>query len=152
MMRRALTALALAGLVLLSACGDDGDDTSSPTTAATGSVPAQTVTSFTGSGSAEFCQLARANNARVQQIGAAAADPEQLDNVLREAAPAVRQAADLAPAEIKGDVDVLADAFEKLLAETAGGAPDLSSIVSAEFQTAAQNVANYGRTVCGITG
>jgi len=150
-MRRVLVSvLAMTALLALGACGgsDDDDETTSPTTAAG---PVSTTT-FKGDANSPFCQLGRANNARLQAIGAAAANPDELDRVLRDAAPAVRQAADIAPDEIKKDVDLLADAFEDLLESLDEGQPDLGAIVSPEFTTAAQNLTNYGRDVCGITG
>jgi len=143
--------LAVAALVALAACGGDKKETSTTTTVAAATTP--TTKTFSGSDpNSAFCQLGRANNERLKQIGASAANPDELDKVLRDAAPAVRQAASIAPPEIKPDVEVLAKAFEDLLKSLDEGTPNLAAIVSPEFQTAAQNLTAYGQQVCGIAG
>ena len=154
-MRRVLSAVAVAAaLVSLAACGggDDEDASTTTTVAVVTTAPSQTTPTFTGDSNSAFCEVARANIARIQEIGNAAAQASDLGPLLREAAPAVRQIASVAPPEIKGDVTVLAEGFEKLLASTEAGEADISVFLEPRFQTAANNLTAYGRDVCGITG
>jgi hypothetical protein len=154
-MRRALSILATAALlVTLAACGGgDDEETSGSTTtvAVTTTVAGQTTPSYTGSPDSEFCTIGRANDARIEAIGASFSTPEDLPALLREAAPAVREAAAAAPPEIKSDVTFLADGFEKLLASIDSGSPDYSVVLDPRFQTAAEHLNTYGKQVCGIT-
>ncbi len=153
-MRRVLSVLAVtAALVGLAACGgDDGDDSASATTTAVATSPTtQATPTYTGDPNSEFCSVARANLDRLREIGASLAGGGDLDQLLRDAAPTVRQAVALAPAEIKGDVTVLADGFDKLLASLSTGEADTSVVLDPKFSQAAGNLTAYGRQVCGIT-
>jgi len=145
-MRRVLSILAVAALVTLAACGDDEKESASTTTAGPVTTAGQTVTSFTGEGSKEFCDHLRAVFTRVQQTGSAAT-PEERNKVLRDAAPDVRQAGSLAPAEIKADVAVLVAAYEKLLTTLDQSEPDFNALLAA---SPSQNLILYARTVCQI--
>jgi len=158
-MRRILTALAVTALATLVGCSSDDKEEASTDTSApvvTTSPAGQTPTSaggvkYTGDKNSPFCEVGRANNDRLEGIGAAVANPDDLNALLREAAPAVRQAASLAPPEIKSDVTVLADGFEQLLKSLESGEPDISLVLEPRFQAAAENLTAYGRDVCGIT-
>ncbi len=155
-MRRVLSVLAVvAATVTLAACGGDDDD--AETSTATTVVVATTVVGqtpvYTGDPNSAFCTIARSNIERIQSIGASfvAGGGAELDDLLREAAPAVRDAAEAAPDAIKGDVEVLADGFDDLLKSSESGAIDTSIALDPKFQAAAQNLTIYGRQVCGIT-
>jgi ABC-type amino acid transport substrate-binding protein len=156
MMRRVLVSvLAVAALFSMAACGDDKKDESATATTAS---PATTVGSatttrvFTGDANSIFCTLARENSTRVSQVGSAVSNPEQLAALLAEVAPAVREIVKVAPPELKDDIPVLADGFEKLLESANDGQIDVAILTDPKFQTASQNLAAYGRQVCGITG
>ena len=145
--------LAVAALVGLAGCSsdDDGDDTAAVTT--TSSVASSTPTTrlYTGDPNSEFCRLAKENSTRVSQVGSAVSNPEQLAALLGEVAPAVREIVKVAPPELKDDMPVLADGFEKLLTSANEGQIDLSVLTEPKFQAAGQNLAAYGQQVCGIS-
>ncbi len=163
-MRRTLAACAVA-LLVLAGCSGGGDDKAAPTTsapagtAATG--PTTTVrpvnTSFTGQNSAEFCNLARTYNDRSTSVSPNAT-PAQLRTVAREGQAAITQAVNSAPAEIKPDVQVLANTFGALLTELEKVNYDiarlppaaLQSLQAPEFQQSTTRFQAYVRTVCGV--
>ena len=105
---------------------------------------------YTGDPNSEFCRLAKENSTRVSQVGSAVSNPEQLAALLGEVAPAVREIVKVAPPELKDDMPVLADGFEKLLTSANEGQIDLSILTEPKFQAAGQNLAAYGQQVCGI--
>jgi FAD/FMN-containing dehydrogenase len=148
-MRRVLIVLGVAALVALAGCSSGKkSDTSTATTAVT-VPPSQPPPSFTGEGSQEFCDLLRSNVTRLQQAASAiGSDPEQAKQLLRDSAPAVRQAAAVAPAEIKADATVLADGYDRLVATLDQGTPDYSALLQLQ---ASQNLVVYARDVCKIT-
>ena len=146
----------VAATVTLAACGGDDDDaaeTSTATTVVVATTVAGQAPVYTGDPNSAFCTVARANIERIRSIGASfvAGGGADLDNLLRDAAPAVRDAVSLAPEAIKGDVEVLADGFDGLLKSSEAGAVDTSFALDPKFQAAAQNLTIYGRQVCGIT-
>jgi hypothetical protein len=151
MMRRAFSVVAVAALVILTACGGDDDESTSGTTVPAATPTTAAGTTFTGEGSQEFCAIARANIASVQQaVLAFASNPTDGANLLKDVAPKVRDTAARAPAEIKPAVTVLAESFEKLLDDIDAGNSDYSAINSPEFREAAQALTSYGTQVCGI--
>lgn len=150
-------------LVLLGGCsGDDKDKASStPTTSAS----AVTTTgrpvdsSFTGQNSAQFCTLAKTYNDRFSTVNTAST-PAQLRIVAQEGRTAINQAASAAPAEIKADVQVIANTFGALIGELEKVNFDVSkmsptavsSLQAPEFQTSTTRFQAYLRSVCGIAG
>ena len=155
-MRRVLSVLAVAiATVTLAACGGGEDE---ETTTVTTVAPATTVAGqgpvFTGDPNSAFCTVARANIDRIRSIGESfvSGGGTAIDDLLRDAAPAVREAVSLAPDAIKDDAEVLADGFDALLASAETGQIDTSIVLDAKFQAAAQNLTIYGRQVCGVTG
>ena len=144
--------LAVAAIVGLAGCGSDKktDSTAATTTSA---IPSTTPTTrlYTGDPNSEFCTQARDNSTRVSQIGGAVSNPEQLSALLEEVAPAVRSIVKVAPPELKDDVTVLAEGFEALLKSANDGQIDLTVLTAPKFQTAGQNLAAYGKQVCGIS-
>ncbi len=115
-------------------------------------------TSFTGQNSTEFCNLARTYKERSTAVGPNAT-PAQLRTVAREGQTAIAQAVNAAPAEIKGDVQVLATSFGSFLAElekvnfeVAKLPPTAVGQLSApEFQASTTRFQAYTRTVCGLS-
>ncbi|MEA2973762.1 MAG: hypothetical protein QOG82_2220 [Actinomycetota bacterium] len=145
--------LAVAALVGLAGCSsDDGKDSAAVTTSSALPSTSPTTRVFTGDPNSEFCRLAKENSTRVSQVGSAVSNPEQLAALLGEVAPAVREIVKVAPPELKDDMPVLADGFEKLLTSANEGQIDLSVLTEPKFQAAGQNLAAYGQQVCGITG
>jgi ABC-type Fe3+-hydroxamate transport system substrate-binding protein len=143
--------LAVAALVGLAGCSsDDKKSDSGTTTSVVSATPTTRV--YTGDPNSIFCTLARENSTRVSQIGGAVSNPEQLAALLEEVAPAVREIVKVSPPELKDDVNVLADGFEKMLASAKDGQIDLTILTDPKFQSAGQNLASYGQQVCGITG
>lgn len=133
-MRRALTAIALAGAMTLGACGgDDGgdvradgattttaaattaeaggtDDAASDTTA-TGSDTTDVV--FSGRGSAEFCNRLKElqDDDSLDNLFSDTATPEENRRALARSTEILRELERKAPAEIKGDVSKLTEGF-----------------------------------------
>ncbi|MBK9181121.1 MAG: hypothetical protein IPM45_16460 [Acidimicrobiales bacterium] len=104
-------ALVLGGLV---ACGDDGDDAG-------------------GGSEEEYCALA----AQVSEVGrqtVGAADPAEVERVLKEQYDLVQQAAAVAPEEIRSEVDALVALYGDLI--SAGDASDWDPVA---MQPAAQD-------------
>ncbi len=141
--------------------GDDDDDKAATPTSAP--APTTTVrpvdTSFTGQGSAQFCGLARTYNQRFTSVGANPS-PAQLRTLATEGQAAISEAVTAAPAEIKRDVEVIANSFkaflgelEKVNFEVARVPPTaLQSLSAPEFQQASTRFQAYTRSVCGVGG
>ena len=161
---RVLAATGIALIVLTGCSGGDDDKAASPTSAPSGAAnsgPTTTVrpvdTSFTGQNSAQFCALARTYNERFTSVGANST-PAQLRTLAREGQTAIGQAVTAAPAEIKKDVEVIANTFNAFLAElekvnfeAARLTPDaLQALSRPEFQQSTLRFQSYSRTVCGV--
>jgi hypothetical protein len=162
-MVRIRSALAAAGVALALLAGCSGDDQASPTSTsapvATG--PTTTIrpvdTSFTGQNSAQFCTLAKTYNDRFSNFSTAST-PSQLRTVTQEGRTAITQAATAAPAEIKPDVQVIANAFTALFDELEKvnfdinklSPTSLGSLQAPEFQASTTRFQAYLRSVCGI--
>jgi pectin methylesterase-like acyl-CoA thioesterase len=159
-----LAACTMALIVMTGCSGGDDKDSASNTTAppaATG--PTTTVlstnTSFTGQNSAQFCNLARTYNERFSKVSANPT-PAELRTVTREGQTAITQAVNAAPVEIKKDVEVIAAAFNGLLAEmekvnfevTRLPPTAFASLSAPEFTQATTRFNSYVRSVCGVTG
>jgi len=121
---------------------------------------ATTASTFTGKGSAEFCGLAKTYQDRITGLATRLSDPTQLKPFLDELSKAVKQAVDVAPAEIKADVKVLADAatsyvdaFAKAGYDYTKLSPDApQKLATPEVQAAAARLSAYSKNVCGSTG
>ena len=156
-MRRAMATLALL-TVLLAGCGGDSDDEAGGTTTTTAPATSVSVdTNFTGEGSERFCQLARSYLERTDQL--TVSNPEQLRAAVTEAEANITETVAAAPAEIKGDAQVVAGAFTNLVRvlEQAGYdftkvPPDaLSGLQRPEVQASTQRLSAYAQKVCGLT-
>ncbi len=159
--RRTLAACGIA--LVLAGCSGGDDDAAAPTTsAAAATAPTTTArpvdTSFTGQNSAQFCGLARTYNERFTTVNPNAT-PAQLRILAREGQTAITQAVNSAPAEIKRDVEVIANTFGTLLTELervnfeiARLPPAaLQSLQAPEFQQSTTRFQAYIRTVCGVS-
>jgi hypothetical protein len=161
-MRRTFATAALLALVLAGCGGDSDDSESAPATtttavAAGGATPGSVDTNFTGEGGETFCNVTRTYIQRLEKLGTT--DPTQLKPLAQEAEAAIREARAAAPAEIKGDVEVVAaasTAFFQQLARVNYDAtkltPDALGLTQRpEVQASAQRLEAYSQKVCGIT-
>ena len=158
-MRKTLVSIGLVAVALsLVACGGGGDDEdAAPTTTAP---PATTTTtSAVGNDQANtpFCRLVKTYSERFAALLPAAGDPARLRAATTDAEAAIRQAQSTAPAEIRGDVTLVATTASQVLAALQRNNFDLSRTPEAltrlqepSFQTALSNVNRYGRAHCGI--
>jgi hypothetical protein len=163
-MRRTLTACGLAVVVLTGCSSSDKKPAAAPpsSTAPAGN-PTTTVrpvdTSFTGVNSGPFCGLAKTYNDRFTNVGAAST-PAQLRTVAQDGRTAINQALAAAPAELKPDVQILANAFGALFTDLEKVDFDASKLSVAaftpiqapEFQTATIRFQAYVKNVCGVAG
>jgi len=160
-LNRPVALILVVGLAL-GACsgGSDGDsDGQSPTRAAAGPGATTTVdTRFTGEGGESFCRQFRdyaESSRRLAQGG-------NLDirTIYADAARAVNESVGIAPAEIRRDVRVVAEAFTALVRELEAVNFDIQRVppavvlrfMSEELSTASERVEAYARNVCGLTG
>ena len=168
-MRRLRFSMAACGVAMLvmSGCSSDGKEGASPTTSSPSSTPAPrpttTVrsvdTSFSGQNSAQFCSLAKTYNDRFTSVGTAST-PAQLRSATQDGRTAINQAVSAAPAEIKPDVQVLANAFAAMFTElervnfdpSKVSVAALTPLQAPEFQAATIRFQAYVHGVCGLTG
>lgn len=157
--------MAICGLALAvtTACSSSSEKEASPSTSATSAGPTTTArpvdTSFTGQGSAQFCSLAKTYTDRFANVGAATT-PAQLKTVVQDGRAAINDAAAAAPAEIKPDVQVIADAFGSLVNGldkvnydvTKVSAEAFAPLQAPQFQASSTRFQAYTTKVCGITG
>jgi hypothetical protein len=142
--------------------------TTRPSSATTGGSTGGSTTapSFSGSGDNEFCQ--RARDLEGSDIADALSGEGDLKATLQTAKSALADLKSSAPAEIKDDVNTLANAFDKLdtfyakydydqakLLAAAQKDPSVlqeatSALSDPKFEAAASRVAAYGTQVCGI--
>ena len=87
----------------------------------------------------------------MSQVGSAVSNPEQLAALLEEVAPAVREIVKVSPARAGGRDPRPGRGFEKMLESAQAGQIDLNVLADPEFQAAGQDLASYGRQVCGIS-
>ena len=115
-MRRVLMSIALAAVLGLTGCGggDDGDQAAPTTTPP----PPTTAAPAVGNDQAgtPFCRLLQTYSERFSALLPAANDPVRLRAATTDAESAIRQAQSTAPAEIKGDVTLVASTASQVLA------------------------------------
>jgi len=157
---RAVPAACLVALLPLAGCSDDKKGASvTPTSAATGSTVRPVDTSFTGEGSAEFCRFITTFTQGSQNISPNAT-PAELEASFREALAAIDQAVSVAPAEIKGDVVVIADTFENVVTAVSTAnfqldlvdATVLQALQSEAFLDGVTRLQAYLTTICRTGG
>ena len=161
--RRTLAACGVV-LVLLAGCSSRSKDqaSSTPTTVAANAGPTTTVrpvdTSFTGQNSAQFCTLSKTYNDRFASVSSGS--PAQLRAAAQEGRTAITQAASTAPAEIRADVQVIANVFTALITELERVDFDIAKVSPAslaplqapDFQTSTIRFQAYLQSVCGVRG
>lgn len=149
------------GLALTACSGGDsgnGGESASATTAPARDGGASTTvdTTFSGEGSEAFCRQFRAyaeSSRRLAQGG-------NLDvrTIYSEAARAVNESVGIAPPEIRGDVQVVAQAFSALVRELEAVNYDIQRVppavvlrfMSEELSTSTERVEAYSRSVCRL--
>jgi hypothetical protein len=149
-------------MVALSSCNGDGDradPASIPTSATSG--PSTTLrpvdTSFTGQNNTQFCALAKTYTDRSAGVNRATT-PDQLRASVQESRSTINQVATAAPAEIKADSQILANAFGTLFTELEKANFDptrlsltaFAPLQAPEFTQATTRFQAYLRTICGI--
>ncbi|MEA2686409.1 MAG: hypothetical protein QOE93_1604 [Actinomycetota bacterium] len=160
---RAVPAICLLALMPLAGCSDSDNDTASTTSTTEAVAPTSTAspvnTTFTGQGSAQFCQYIATYTANSQTQSPTASNAE-VEASLREGLTAIDQAVAVAPAEIKADVVTVADTFDALVTAMAAAdfdvsrmeAADVEPLQSPAFTSAATRMQAYLTTVCKATG
>ena len=122
----------LVAALLLAGCSDsDSDDetttgSSVPTTVAVVTT-APVDTRFTGEGSGEFCQFITTFTAGSRSVSPTAT-PAELEASFNESLDAIKKAAEVAPAEIKGDVVAIADTFDEVETAASAAGYDLTKV------------------------
>ncbi len=150
-MRRSLVALALVCVVGLAGCGGDGDDEEAAPTPETTAAAAPAVPGREG----RFCQLLRSYEDQYNRTRNVT-EPEQLRELLRNIRSDLNEAQDVAPLEVKSDVELVAqvldeyvDELEKVDFQTRRvPAEVVQRLLSPDFLSAAQRVQVYARTNC----
>ncbi len=150
-----LLVVGIVAVVALAACG--GSDKKATTTTISPLTTTKSIdTNFTGAGSAEFCDLAKTLNTDIS--GATGGSTAQLKADLEKADAAIHRAVDIAPAEIKPDVKVIADSFTTAVTAIAGANYDLTKVPPAalatfqtpEFSNSAARLQAYMTDVCKV--
>jgi hypothetical protein len=168
---KSLLAVAILVAIGTAACGSSSKSSTGSVTSAPGSSgPSGATTSspdggttttikLKGSSSSNFCDLARADDkafSNVDPTGLSAADlKKQFENL----GPALQQAADKAPSEIKGDFETFLNAFKPYLKALADANYDftkiqptsVSGLESPAVQAASDHIEQYFTQVCHIT-
>jgi hypothetical protein len=185
----ALTAAAALSVLLIAGCG--GDNKSVTATSASGSGTATTAAasatatttattkgsgadsgstttpSFSGDSNNDFCRKAR--DLESSNIGSALSGEGDLKTTLQTAKKALDDLKSTAPAEIRADVNTLANAFDKLdqfyaqygydqqkVLAAAQKDPTVlqqasSALTDSDFEAAASRLTAYGTQVCGFS-
>ena len=146
--------VAVVVLVGLAGCGggDDSDDNAAPTTATGAAAP--------GSPDGDFCDLIATYSERLAVLGQPSATPERIREVAEDGASAIQEAVAAAPADIKGDVTVVAGAAEEYLAALQNADYDLSKLppeatgvfTAPDVSAAASKLQVYAQNTCGLRG
>ena len=148
-------AACLVALMPLAGCSDDKKSDTSQSSATTATSVRPVDTSFTGEGSAEFCNFITTFTEGSQNVSPNAS-PAVLEASFRDALTAINQAVAVAPAEIKGDVVAIADTFEGVVTAVSTAnfdlarvdASTLQSLQSEGFLDAVTRLQSYLTTVC----
>jgi hypothetical protein len=168
MRTKSLLAVALFVALGATACGSSSKSATGTSTSAPGSSGGSTSPSdsgstttikLNGSGSSDFCDLARADDKAFSNFDPTSVSAADLKKQFENLAPALQQAADKAPSEIKGDFETFVNAFKPYLQALADANYDFSKInptsvsglESPAVQTASDHIEQYFEQVCHIT-
>jgi|GEM_PF-3947412 len=155
---RAVVAAGLGGLLLLTACSSDKKDgaaSTSTTVAATATTVQPVDTRFSGEGSAQFCEFI-STFTKGQQNLSTSASPAAIRAAFEESLAAVKQAVDVAPAEIKPDVVAVASSVQSIADAMSAANFDatkvdpsaLTTLQSEGFMTSVTRMQAYLTNVC----
>ncbi len=161
-MRRTLATVALLS-ILLAGCGGGSDDadtagaTTTTTVATNSATPGSIDTNFSGEGSERFCGLVRTFQERRDRLSNT--DLTNLKPLIGEAQRALGELVAAAPAEIKGDAQVVSTAFtrfvqvlERVNYDATKLSPEaLADLQRPEVQASTQRLEAYAQKVCGVT-
>ena len=163
---RAIVA-AVATATLLASCGSSsakssagsGSNSGSTSSSSPGSgqTSATTAKSFSGNGSGDFCSLVRGTADKVTNPSIPT-NPSDWKAAFENAKKGLDEARDKAPAEIKGDLTTIADAYSQLVdaVDAANGnLPQAASSFGAtfssqKFKDAVTHLEQYLSTVCKL--
>lgn len=148
---------ALIVVVVVAACGGNGSSDTARSTTPTTAAPAGTGTTFSGRDSGEFCGLVRTYRDRLSGLTAANTTQAQVRQLATDLDSAIQQAVVVAPAEIKTDVTLVANAAADYLAALQRAGYDFAKMpqdAAAKFQApdvvaASGRLQDYSRSVCG---
>lgn len=160
-------AVVAAVLAILPGCGHGGggggsSSPSPPPSSSAAVTPAVTATTgpltvdttFTGQGSAAYCQLSKSYADAAARLGP---NPDaQLRQAYEDAARDMQAAVAVAPAEIKGDAQIVADGFGGLIAALQGVDYDFTRLppdvvarfMDDDFRRASIRLTAYGKNIC----
>ena len=154
-MRRLVVTIGLAAALALTGCGGGGDDEDAapaPTTVA----PSTTALIGNDQAGTPFCGLARTYTEKFSTLLTVANDPAKLRVATTDAESAIRQARAQAPAEIRSDVNTVAQTASQVLAALQknnfdlGRTSEITKLQEPGFQTAMANMNRYARAHCGV--
>lgn len=148
-------------LVAFGACSSDkatngkADAPAATATTARAAATATVDTTFTGRGSEEYCKLSSSYKQAADQL--TPTSDAQVRQLVQDAARDMKAAVAVAPAEIKSDVQTVANSFDALVNGLVSVNFDytrlppelIASFMSEELRRASTRVAAYARDVCG---
>lgn len=162
-MRKFLLLLGVTILAFTGCGGDDGDDGDTGADAAAGTSEEGSAgaddqdTDFSGSGSGDFCALAKDYMEEFDDAGEGSGD---IEAEYRELVAAIDNLASEAPGEIKDDVEVVNDAFKRSVAvlekydfdftKIPEDEAEAANIDTPEVEAASNRVESYFEKVCEL--
>ncbi|HEX2042637.1 MAG TPA: hypothetical protein VHF24_08360 [Acidimicrobiales bacterium] len=149
-MRRSLLAVALVCVVGLVGCGDDDEEEAATTETTT----ATTAPATPGRGG-RFCELLRSYEDKYNRTRNVS-EPEQLRDLVRSLPDDLEEAQEVAPLEVRGDVELVAQVIDEYVRELEKvdfqtnriPAGMVQRLLSSDFLAAAQRLQAYGRANC----
>jgi hypothetical protein len=166
---KSLLVVAMLVAIGTAACGSSSNSSTGSVTSAPGSSSGSTSSSdsggstttikLNGSSSSDFCDLARADDKAFSNVDPTGLSASDLKKQFENLGPALQQAADKAPSEIKGDFTTFINAFKPYLQALADANYDftkiqpssVSGLESPAVQAASDHIEQYFTQVCHIT-
>ncbi len=161
---KSLFAVAILVALGATACGSSSKTSTGTATSAPGSTSpsgggSTTTIKLKGSSSSDFCDLARADDKAFSNVNPTGLSTSDLKKQFENLGPALQQAADKAPKEIKGDFQTFINAFKPYLQALADANYDFTKIKpssvtgleSPAVRAASNHIEQYFTQVCHIT-
>ena len=152
-----LSVSGLIAVLLLAGCSDNKKDsaTSSSTAVSSPTTTKPVTPSFTGQGSSEFCGLISSFTTGQAKVNPTSS-PAELEASFEESLTAIKQAASVAPDEIKADVVAVANSVQEVETAMAQAGFDinkiqpsaLATLQSDSFLASVTRLGSYLTTVC----